>query len=89
MARVIFAPSVQRHVSAPPRQVAGPTVREALDEAMLAEPALRGYVLDDQSALRKHMNVFINGEMIHDRSRLSDPVSQGSEIYVMQALSGG
>jgi molybdopterin synthase sulfur carrier subunit len=33
--------------------------------------------------------VFIDGNQIEDRERLSDPVAPSSEVYVMQALSGG
>ena len=35
------------------------------------------------------MIVFVNGEQIHDRIPLTDPVPAGAEVYVMQALSGG
>jgi hypothetical protein len=35
------------------------------------------------------MMVFVDGQQIGDRERLSDPVRPASEIYVMQALSGG
>ena len=52
-------------------------------------PALRSYVLDDQEALRKHVSVFIDGTQIADRRSLSDPVPDGAEVWVMQALSGG
>jgi molybdopterin synthase sulfur carrier subunit len=52
-------------------------------------PRLRGYVLDDQSSLRKHIVAFIDGKLITDRERLSDQISPSSEIYVLQALSGG
>jgi hypothetical protein len=60
-----------------------------LDGVFAANPRLRGYVLDDQGALRRHMMVFVDGQQIEDRERLSDPVRPVSEIYVMQALSGG
>jgi hypothetical protein len=46
-------------------------------------------VLDDQSALRKHMNIFVDGNRVKDRIRLSDPVPDNGEVYVIQALSGG
>ena len=46
-------------------------------------------MLDEQGALRKHMAVFIDGEPVHDRTGLSDGVAAASQIYVMQALSGG
>jgi molybdopterin converting factor small subunit len=89
MARVEFTANLQRHVKAPPTNVAGSTVREALDAVFEANPPLRGYVLDDQGALRQHMVVFVNGEQIRDRVTLSDAVPQDGEVYVLQALSGG
>ena len=58
-------------------------------QAFRDNPRARGYVLDDQGALRKHMVVFIDGEMIRDRVCLTDAVGADSEIYIMQALSGG
>jgi hypothetical protein len=86
---VTFTPNLKRHVECPTEVVAGATVREVLDVVFAANPRLRGYVLDDQGALRKHMSVFVDGTQISDRARLSDPVRATSEIYVMQALSGG
>jgi sulfur-carrier protein len=46
-------------------------------------------VLDDQGAVRRHVNVFINGQPVRDRDRLTDPVAPRDEIYVFQALTGG
>jgi sulfur-carrier protein len=89
MADVAFTPNLQRHVECPRREAAGSTVREVLDSVFADNPRLRGYVVDEHGALRKHMIVFIDGRQIVDRERLSDPVEPRSEIYVMQALSGG
>lgn len=89
MPRVVFTANIQRHVACPPTIVGGTTVREALEEVFMSNPQARGYVLDDQSALRRHMAVFVSGVLLKDRERLSDPVGPDSEIYVMQALSGG
>ena len=50
---------------------------------------IRGYIVDEQGALRKHVNIFVNGELIQDREALSDKVSNDSLIYFFQALSGG
>ncbi len=89
MAQVTFTNALQRHLSAPPSSVRGATVREALDEVFQDNPRLRGYVLDDQGRLRQHVVVFVDGELIRDRERLSDAVTPSSELHVMQALSGG
>ena len=89
MPHVVFTPALQRHVACPPADVEGGTVREALDRAFGQNPRARAYVLDEQGALRKHMVVFVDGEAILDRTGLSDGVGADSQIYVMQALSGG
>jgi hypothetical protein len=69
--------------------MAGTTVRQVMEEYFQVYPQVRGYVLDDQDALRKHMAIFLNGELIQDRIKLSDPVLEDDEIFVVQALSGG
>ena len=89
MARVVFTENLQRHVECPPTEANGATVREALEHVFHGNARLRGYVVDERGALRKHMVVFVDGTIITDRANLSDPVAAGSEIYVMQALSGG
>lgn len=89
MASVVFTENIQRHVPCPPAEVAGGTVREVLDAVFAGNPLARGYVLDEQGELRKHMAIFLDGRMIHDRAGLSDPVQPDSKVYVMQALSGG
>jgi hypothetical protein len=89
MPTVVFTSNIQRHVACPETQAPGRTVREVLDHIFAANPAARGYVLDDQAALRKHMAVFVDGLMIRDRVHLSDPVAEAGTVYVIQALSGG
>jgi hypothetical protein len=89
MAKVVFTPNIQRHVACPEAEAQGRTVREVLDNVFSDNPQARAYVLDDQSRLRKHMAVFVDGQMIRDRARLADAVSETSTIYVFQALSGG
>jgi sulfur-carrier protein len=89
VARVVFTANLQRHVPSPAVDVAGATVREALEVVFAATPALRSYLLDDQGRLRKHMSIFLDGEQIQDRAGLSDPLRADSEVYVIQALSGG
>ncbi len=89
MAKVVFTPNVQRHVGCPAAEAAGATVREVLEQVFADNPQARSYVLDDQAALRRHMTIFVDGQMIRDRARLADPVKHSSTIHVFQALSGG
>ncbi len=89
MAKIVFTTNIQRHVACPEAEAGGRTVREVLENAFTENPEARGYVLDDQAALRKHMTVFVDGKIIRDRVGLSDTVAETSTIYVFQALSGG
>lgn len=86
---VEFAPALTRHVPCAPQQVGASTLGDALEKALAAAPALRGYVLDDQGAVRKHVAVFVNAQMIASRSRLDVPLAEGDKVLVVQALTGG
>ena len=89
MPRVVFTPNLQRHLSCPPRAVEGCIVATALQAVFADNPTLRGYVLDDQGRLRQHVAIFVDGRQIGDRVHLTDPVREDSEVFVVQALSGG
>lgn len=89
MATVRFTQNIQRHVACPEARVEARTVREALEAYFGGHAGARGYVLDDQGALRHHMVVFVDGRPLRDRVDLSDPLDSASEVYVLQALSGG
>ena len=89
MPQVVFTENLKRHVDCAPAEVRGATVAEVLTQVFETNPRLGRYVLDDQGRLRKHMLVFVDGSPAKDRIGLSDPVNESSEVFVMQALSGG
>lgn len=89
MPTVLFTSALQRFLPAPSARVEAATVGEALAVVFASQPKLRGYVLDDQGALRRHVAVYVNGAPVGDRGRLTDPVGPHDEVYVFQALSGG
>lgn len=89
MPRLVFASAIQRHIPSPEREVPAATVCAALEMAFREQPELRGYILDDQGQLRRHLAVFVDGSAIRDRRRMSDRVGASSQIFVVQALSGG
>ena len=89
MPTVVFTPQLERFLAVPTARVPGATVGEALGAAFAANPKLKSYLLDDQGALRRHVAVFVAGQAVTDREKLSDPVGADDEIYVFQALSGG
>ena len=89
MVTVDFTSSLSHQTDAPRSSVGGATVRECLEAVFAMHPALRGYVMDDQNVVRQHVVVFLDGTAIRDRRTQSDPVKPDSEIFVLQALSGG
>jgi sulfur carrier protein ThiS len=88
-AQIGFTPNLRRHLDCPAARVEGASVAEALAGYFKENPRMRGYVLDDQGAVRTHVAIFLNRVPIGDRARLSDPLADGDEIFVVQALSGG
>ena len=89
MARISFTKNLDRHVQYPAETVGGANLRAVLESYFALHPALRAYVLDEQGALRKHVVIFVDGKQLGDRNGLLDAVGETSEVYVMQALSGG
>jgi molybdopterin converting factor small subunit len=89
MPRVTFTANLQRHLDVPTLEVAGTTAGEVLAGVFAQKPLLRSYIVDDQGRLRRHVNVFVNAQMIADRDGLSDAVRADDEVFVFQALSGG
>ena len=70
-------------------EVEAHTVHQALDHAFAKNERLKTYVLDDQGHLRKHMRILVDGVAIKDLEHFTDAVRPTSEVWVMQALSGG
>ena len=64
-------------------------VAEVLAELDRFYPGLADYIVDERGALRRHVNIFVNKEMVHDRLQLRDLVTDGDDLYIFQALSGG
>lgn len=97
MPTVVIAPSIARWLTPTPISeagqravdVSGDSVSEVLEALFQVWPTLRGYVTDEQGALRHHVVAFVDGVAVRDKERLSEPVSASGEVYLFQALSGG
>jgi molybdopterin converting factor small subunit len=65
------------------------SVADVLWEVEKQYPGIRDYIVEENGALRKHVNIFLAGRRIKDTEALTDPVRENDEIHIMQALSGG
>jgi hypothetical protein len=88
MAKVHFTSHLRHVAPSEPVEAAGSTVADVLSNVFARHPAVRGYVLDDQDRVRLHIAVFVDGAHVR-RNILATPVTPTSEVYVLQALSGG
>lgn len=70
-------------------EVAASTVADLVHQLDEQFPGFAGYLLEDDGSLRKHVNIFVENTLIHDRRALSDAIDERSSVYIMQALSGG
>jgi sulfur-carrier protein len=81
-------------VRGPLRRLAGGQAEHELEGATVAElltalerhhPDMGGWVLDERGAIRRHINVFVNGE----RGSETTAVRRGDRIEVLPAITGG
>lgn len=80
-----FFPQLEnRTIKVPPGSVA-----EILCAVNEIAPGFTDYVLDEQGALRRHVNLCINDTIVIDKKTLSDRVPADGTVYIFQALSGG
>ena len=90
MAQVKFTPNLKRFFpDLCECSVEAGTVAEIVAAVDQRWRGLGDYIVDEQGVLRKHVNIFVGDELLHDKQTLSDRVSADTRIYIVQALSGG
>ncbi|HEX4742148.1 MAG TPA: MoaD/ThiS family protein [Caulobacteraceae bacterium] len=89
MATIAFTPHLRQVGPTRPTACGGATLGEALQALEPDYPLLRGYLLDDQGRLRRHVAVFVDGVMRSRETALGLALSDNSDVYIFQALSGG
>jgi molybdopterin converting factor small subunit len=66
-------------------EVDGATVRDVLRALERDYPAIAGWILDEQTSIREHVNVFVNGE----KGREETTLGADDRIHVIPSISGG
>ena len=86
MPRVILTGSVQQRAGGLGAvEVAGDTAASMIRTLEAAHPALRGWIVDEQGSLRRHVKLFHGGVAVS----LDAPVGPNEELHIVAALSGG
>lgn len=92
MAVVELSPHLPRlfpQLAGGPIQVEASTVADAVRRLDALAPGVAFYICDELGRLRKHVNIFVAGEMIMDRQALTDALEPTTRVFIAQALSGG
>ena len=77
---VALFPGAERRMPA-----SGATVLEVIRDLDTRVPGVANRVLDAGPSIRRHLNLFVNGE----RAGLDTPVTPGAHVHVIPAVSGG
>jgi len=71
------------------QEISGNTVKDILIQINQRYPGIQSYLVEESGELRKHINIFVRGELIADRDGLLDSLNANDEVIIFQALSGG
>ena len=90
MAKIRFTSALKRFFpTLTESEIEGDTVRDVLNNIEKIYPGISNYLMQDDGTLRKHVNIFVQGNLIENRQTLSDKVKHTDELMIIQALSGG
>ena len=85
MAVVRLRGQLEKLAGGPEHRIDGATVNEVLRGLESEVTALEGWILDERGVLRRHINVFVNGEPAEP-----DTAIEGKDkIEILPAISGG
>jgi sulfur-carrier protein len=66
-------------------ELPGDSIGQVLRELERRYPRLEGWILDEHGRVRRHVNVFVDGE----RGTAETPVDTGARVHVLPSISGG
>ena len=67
----------------------GGTLAEVIDALEVAHPGLRARVLDDDGAIRRFVNVYVNDDDVRFAEGLATATPDGTSISIIPAVAGG
>jgi molybdopterin converting factor small subunit len=66
-------------------EVSAATVDAMIDALNSRWPGMRDCICDSTPAIRRHINIFVEGE----RATLATPLAAGADVFILTAISGG
>lgn len=89
MIRVTLTANLQKYYPERSFSIDAATLRELLQKMDGVRPHFSRYLLEDDGSIRRHVNFFVNGELVRDKKNLDFRLPENADVHLMQALSGG
>jgi len=89
VAKVTLTANLQKYFPHHDLDIPGETLLAVLRRMDEIRPYFSTYILEDNSAIRRHVNIFLDGKILRDKTQVAVPVQADTRIHIMQALSGG
>ena len=70
-------------------EIEAESIAELIEHIEKVYPGIKTFVLQDDGSIRKHVNIYIDNQLIEDEINLSDPITKTTQVHIFQALSGG
>ena len=67
----------------------GNTVAALVDDLDRRYPGVKARICDEGGAVRRFVNIFVNGEDIRFLDNLATPLKTGDELSIVPAIAGG
>jgi len=69
--------------------VKGHDVKDAINMLEVECPGLLSRILESDSSVKRHINIYLNDDHIDDLQALDTPIKIGDSILVLPAIAGG
>ena len=95
---MVPVPTITIHVPGPLRtycagaaqlSISAHTVRAALEHLQWSQAALYRNVCDETGTVRRHLNVFVNSDIVRDLNGVDTTLTPGDVVTILPAVSGG
>ncbi len=88
MVKIVLTANLQKYYPEREFQSNAASVRDVLTKMDTVRPLFTSYILEDDTNVRKHVNLFLNGQLL-SKSDWNKTLKNGDTLHIMQALSGG
>ncbi len=85
MALVVLRAPLSELAGGRTHPVDGGSVAEVLQTLERERPSVRGWILDERGCVRRHVNVYVNGQLARDDTA----VGHDDRVQVLPAITGG